>query len=462
MPETESTSDQNLESRLIGWKRISNYLGCSERTARRWEREERLPVHRQSHEKRSTVFALPAELDRWLGSRADFAPVPPIEVTAERLGNNRFKLGASLAAALVVIAVAAIWPRPTGERPHVEIDPIAVDLFERGSALWQQRGEEPNRQAVKLLSRAVERDDKYAAAWSALATAWMTLPTYSDEANVSEAIDEALLAADRALQLDPTMVEARAVMASIAKARGDWLTSERIYRDALEIDRDSTSLMLWFAGHYRELGLMDEAVKLTNKASSLEPISPPILTEVAMNHYQLGQVELAREQLDYLWSGLGVETPVVWVGLWLSMIELGEYEAANAWLAKAPYSAFVSALRGYITVVEATPDGLEAFVSEIRGAYGRGMPGWLAFHLLDRAGESDLALEILDRETSQGYFENSVVLFFERGGTTRSRAEFADFVERLGFYEYWRERRGPDMCERDSQSALCQRLVKQN
>ncbi|MEO1420565.1 MAG: hypothetical protein AAFU66_06395, partial [Pseudomonadota bacterium] len=72
---TADDASQDFESRLVGWKRIGNYLGCSERTARRWEREEALPVHRQQHDKRSTVFALPAELDRWLSSRAEFAMI---------------------------------------------------------------------------------------------------------------------------------------------------------------------------------------------------------------------------------------------------------------------------------------------------------------------------------------------------------------------------------------------------
>ncbi|MEM7763345.1 MAG: hypothetical protein AAF290_04640, partial [Pseudomonadota bacterium] len=66
----EASISQSAESRLVGWKRIANYLGCSERSARRWEREESLPVHRQQHQSRSTVYALPAELDTWLSARS--------------------------------------------------------------------------------------------------------------------------------------------------------------------------------------------------------------------------------------------------------------------------------------------------------------------------------------------------------------------------------------------------------
>ncbi|MEM7707373.1 MAG: hypothetical protein AAF358_17575 [Pseudomonadota bacterium] len=461
MSETESTGDQGLESRLIGWKRISNYLGCSERTARRWEREEQLPVHRQQHERRSTVFALPAELDTWVGSRADVSPAPPAELAPGSQQSSRLALGVFASAVLAVVAMIAIWPRPALVGPDVGRDPIAVDLYKRGSALWRQRGEGPNRQAVKLLTQAVERDDTYAEAWSALATAWITLPTYSDEVSASEATDEALLAADRALQLDATLVEARSVMASVAKGRGDWLSSERIYREALKVDPDNTSLLLWFAGHYREVGFINEAVKLTNAALALEPNSPPILSEIAMNHYQLGHVEQAQEMLDYLWFSLGVETPIVWVGRWLVVMENDNYEAARAWMEKTPFEAFESTLLAYIDVREAKRSDSALLPSEVNEAYRNGLPGWLAFHMLDRVGMIDPALEILDQESSGGHFETSVVLFFEYGGDTRKRAEFADLIERLGFYDYWRARGAPDLCQRDADLTFCQRLSAQ-
>src|SRR5260370_41234599 len=55
--------------RLDSWKGIAAYLGRSEKTVRRWEDSEGLPVHRLQHEKRGSVFAYRAELDQWWESR---------------------------------------------------------------------------------------------------------------------------------------------------------------------------------------------------------------------------------------------------------------------------------------------------------------------------------------------------------------------------------------------------------
>ena len=53
-------------TRLRSWKAIASYLGCSVRSARRWEAEEGLPVHRLMHKSQGSVYAYPAELDAWL------------------------------------------------------------------------------------------------------------------------------------------------------------------------------------------------------------------------------------------------------------------------------------------------------------------------------------------------------------------------------------------------------------
>jgi len=57
------------EMRLESWKEIGAYLHRNVVTARRWEKEEGLPVHRHSHKSRSSVYAYPSEIDQWRASR---------------------------------------------------------------------------------------------------------------------------------------------------------------------------------------------------------------------------------------------------------------------------------------------------------------------------------------------------------------------------------------------------------
>ncbi len=48
---------------LESWKQIAAYLDHSERTVRRWETSEGLPVRRHGHAKQDTVFAYRHELE---------------------------------------------------------------------------------------------------------------------------------------------------------------------------------------------------------------------------------------------------------------------------------------------------------------------------------------------------------------------------------------------------------------
>lgn len=53
-------------TRLNGWKEIANHLGKGVRTAQRWERNYRLPVHRIGENGGEIVFAYRAEIEDWL------------------------------------------------------------------------------------------------------------------------------------------------------------------------------------------------------------------------------------------------------------------------------------------------------------------------------------------------------------------------------------------------------------
>ncbi len=84
MPE-RNTPQKTLES----WKQIAGYLDRSERTVRRWETTEGLPVHRREHERQDTVFAFRHEIEAWSRLRTkcpteistdegeNFSPVKP-------------------------------------------------------------------------------------------------------------------------------------------------------------------------------------------------------------------------------------------------------------------------------------------------------------------------------------------------------------------------------------------------
>src|ERR1700677_2832339 len=64
----DSSEKVDAGPRLVGWKDIASYLGKADRTVKRWGSERGLPIHRVPGTAKTSVYAYPAELDRWLES----------------------------------------------------------------------------------------------------------------------------------------------------------------------------------------------------------------------------------------------------------------------------------------------------------------------------------------------------------------------------------------------------------
>lgn len=96
--------------RLGSWKEIAAYLHTSERTVQRWEQSEKLPIHRHIHDKGSSIYAYPEELERWLNARDSPRPQEP-----HRRKGKRHPPSPAPApnwvwwAAALLLAAAAFW-----------------------------------------------------------------------------------------------------------------------------------------------------------------------------------------------------------------------------------------------------------------------------------------------------------------------------------------------------------------
>jgi hypothetical protein len=76
-----NTPQKTLES----WKQIAGFLDRSERTVRRWEVHEGLPVHRRGHQKHDTVFAYKHEIEAWTRKRTRFGGDDPASLQPDGL-----------------------------------------------------------------------------------------------------------------------------------------------------------------------------------------------------------------------------------------------------------------------------------------------------------------------------------------------------------------------------------------
>src|ERR1022692_58820 len=105
--------DRRPESdrRVDSWKEIAAFLRCGERTAKRWEGERGLPVHRMPGSGRGRVFAYTAELSRW--SEAGLPELGALPTTSTPPSRSlRWSVIAPIVLALLASIIAAYqWTR---------------------------------------------------------------------------------------------------------------------------------------------------------------------------------------------------------------------------------------------------------------------------------------------------------------------------------------------------------------
>jgi len=102
----ESSHAPAGETPLESWKEIAAHLQRDERTARRWEKTEGLPVHRHHHLSRSSVYAYPSELDAWRAARQ-----PAEEVVLRPLWRRPLPSTAFALALLLMLVMVGSGPR---------------------------------------------------------------------------------------------------------------------------------------------------------------------------------------------------------------------------------------------------------------------------------------------------------------------------------------------------------------
>jgi tetratricopeptide (TPR) repeat protein/TolB-like protein len=125
-----SSNDPN--DRLDSWKAIAGYLRRTERTARRWERHEGLPIHRLSHHDRSSVYAFKSELDAWRTTRSTEIPTDEADIPRRSSQHLTLVLVASLVAGVAAFG-GYLWWRASSP-PSAGVPTLAVLPFSTDSA----------------------------------------------------------------------------------------------------------------------------------------------------------------------------------------------------------------------------------------------------------------------------------------------------------------------------------------
>jgi TolB-like protein/DNA-binding winged helix-turn-helix (wHTH) protein/Flp pilus assembly protein TadD len=172
----------------------------------------------------------------------------------------------------------------------------AYDLYLKGRYFWNKRTAKGFQQAIDYFQQAVTKDTNYARAYAGLADSYALTSSYSF-ASPNELMPKARAAALRAIQIDDSLAEAHTSLALITENYDwDWQTAGKEYRRALQLDPNYATAHQWYAEYLSFQGRFDEALRESERARQLDPLSLIIATDNGAILYYSRQYERALEQ----------------------------------------------------------------------------------------------------------------------------------------------------------------------
>jgi serine/threonine-protein kinase len=161
----------------------------------------------------------------------------------------------------------------------------AYHLYLKGRFYWAKRTEEGLYKGIQYFRQAIELDPTYALAYAGVAEGYVPLAVYCHLAP-TDACPKARAAAQAALEIDPKLAEARAVLGAVLSYyEWDQETAEKELREAIALDPKYPRARQALAESLTISGRFEEAEKEARRALELDPLALSLNAFMAMTYY---------------------------------------------------------------------------------------------------------------------------------------------------------------------------------
>ena len=288
--------------RLMGWKAIGSFVGRDVRTARRWEAERGMPVHRVPGSGGASVWADSAALRVWLAGDAQAPSVSLADAPPTRRPLTRWMLVAAMlaiaAAALIGWNVRADW---AGHMPG-QSAPFGTD--KAANAAFQAASYAMNTRSVVGLTDAARQFDQLSRAHPGNAAALVGLAETNLLLREFNALPDeiayrrAALAARQALAIEPRSPGGLRALAFVRYwSDGESAEAFDLFRRAIAVDPSVAQSWHWYGTALAGDGRFAEALAALDRARMLNPGSSAITADAAYVRYMSGDRRSAIESL---------------------------------------------------------------------------------------------------------------------------------------------------------------------
>jgi TolB-like protein len=247
------------------------------------------------------------------------------------------------------------------------VDPEAHEAYLRGRVYESKVTAEGYQKAIALYEQALDRDPNHALAYAGIAESYLGLGVNIDALPDSEAMPLAREAAMKALEIDPTLAEAHALLGRISMLYDwNWAEAERQLAHALDLNPSSFSARRAYSRYLSVMGRGNEAIAEERRAQEIGPLEVGHMS-MGLTYYLAREYDRALEELQRLLAKGGRARGAY---LFLSLT----YEQKEMWDEKIAADQKVLALSGF-SPEEVAALGQAYAVSGVQGSW----EWWLEF-----------------------------------------------------------------------------------
>ena len=315
-----------------------------------------------------------------------------------------------------------------------QVNPEAYEAYLKGRFERNRRTADGLRQAVQDFERSVAIDPSFAPGYAGLAQCYAPLSHYGYMPH-REAMEKALAAASRAVELDPQLAEAYIAMSTVHEWNWNWAEQEKAFRRGLELDPSNAQGHQWYAEYLQESGRPEEAFAEIRKAMELDPLSLVIRTAMGNTYYYARQYDAADRTLRAALE-LDPSFAIANQSLGLVEVERGRFEAARQALETGIRSsggaARMRAALAYLDALSGKEDQARSF---LRDNEARPDPdnsfAYDACLIRLALGEREQALQGLEKAVAARAPHLEPIAVDPRLDPLRSDARFPELVRRV-------------------------------
>jgi eukaryotic-like serine/threonine-protein kinase len=176
-------------------------------------------------------------------------------------------------------------------------NPEAFQLCLKGRYHWNKRTEDGLKRSLECFNLALEKDPACAPAYAGLADAYAML-VWNMMLSPRDGLPKARVAASKAIEIDNQLAEAHSSLAFVKLFyEWDWQGAEQEFQRAIELNPNYAMTWQWYAMELAALGRHQEALRETDRAVQLDPLSMSINTTTALLFYLVREYEHAQAQI---------------------------------------------------------------------------------------------------------------------------------------------------------------------